>query len=119
MPRESPAGPLLLALERRDDVALAALLHPAVHLIVDSGDRSGGEVRGRARVTATLRERLTGHPDISLEAVDVNGDPGLALRRRDREVTGVLAIATDPRGRITELWLSTARDKLAHWNRRR
>jgi hypothetical protein len=117
VPRETAARLLLVALEPGDDIALAALLHPAVRLVVDSGDRSGGEARGRSRVTAALRERLTGHPDASLEAVDVNGDPGLALRRVDSRVDAVLAIGVGAGGRITELWLSTAPTKLTHWNR--
>ena len=86
-------------------------------------------MRGRARVIRALRERLATHPDAALEAVHVNGGPGLALRRRDGEVVGVLGLEVgatsdvDARHsggpRLDALWLTTAPGKLAHWNRRR
>jgi hypothetical protein len=115
---DQPAGRLLHALDRGDDVALAAVLHPAAHLVVDTGDASGSELHGRAGVTRELRDRLTGRGDTTLETADVNGAPGLALRRVGGDVIGVLAFETDAGGRITELWLSTVASKLAHWNRR-
>ncbi len=118
MSRERPTARLLHALERGDEVAVTALLHPSAYLVVDAGDRTGGQARGRARVARVLVERLTGHPDASLETVDVNGEPGLALRRADGAVTAVLGLAADARGRATGLWLSTAPAKLTHWNRR-
>lgn len=144
MPRESVARRLLVALERRDEIRLAALLHPSVHLVVDSGDRTGGEARGRARVVRELRERLTSRADASLEVADVNGEPGLALRHVDGDIVGVLGLALErvadsgtqtgasaaraasgrgagghvAAGRVTAIWLSTAPAKLAHWNRR-
>jgi hypothetical protein len=130
--RDGSAARLLSALEQRDDVALASVLHPGVRLVIDSGDATGGRFRGRARVARALRDRLTRQADASLEAVDVNGVPGLALRSRGGLVLGVLSIgvpgaaepgrvaggnADGPGARIDELWLSTAPAKLAHWNR--
>lgn len=117
-PREQPAVRLLHALEQTDELAVLALLHPAVRLTIDAADRTGGRAQGRASVAGILAERLTRHPDASLEPADVNGEPGLALRRSDGVVTAVLGLATDPRDRVTELWLSTAPAKLTHWNRR-
>ena len=144
MRRDDPAARLLVALEGHDDVALASVLNPDARMVVDAGDESGGEVRGRARVIRALSERLSTHPDASLEAVHVNGGPGLALRRRDGEVIGVLCLEVgevdevggvgeagkvgevgevgDVRAgapRVEALWLTTAPGKLAHWNRRR
>lgn len=117
MPRDDLAARLLVALEKWDDLALASVLNPDVHMLIDAGDETGAELRGRARVIRVLRQRLATHPDASLQTVHVNGAPGLALRRHDGEVIGVLSI--DATESIDELWLSTARGKLAHWNRRR
>ncbi len=136
MRHDDLAARLLVALDQRDDVALAGVLNPKARLLVDTGDDTGGEVRGRARVIRALSERLATHPDAALEAVHVNGGPGLALRRCDGEVIGVLCLevgevgavgevgevgeAGDARAaRVEALWLTTAPGKLAHWNRRR
>lgn len=117
MPRDDLAARLLVALEESDDLALASVLNPEVRMVVDAGDESGAELRGRARVMGVLRQRLARHPDASLHTVHANGAPGLALRRHDGEVIGVLSI--DASDVIDELWLSMAPRKLAHWNRRR
>lgn len=129
MQRDDLAARLVVALERLDDLAQASILSPDVRMVVDSGDGTGGELRGRARVTRALEDLLMRHPDASLLTVHVNGGPGLALRRRDGRVVGVLGIevgtgevGTDGVGAgdaIDRLWLSTAPGKLAHWNRRR
>jgi hypothetical protein len=119
--RDDLAARLLVALERCDDLALASVLSPDVRMLVDTGDDTGGELRGRAPVTRALTARLMKHPDASLTAVRVNGGPGLALRQLDGTVVGVLTIDPDLDlgGSIGELWLSAAPGKLAHWNRRR
>ena len=92
-----------------------------MRLLVDAGDETGGEVRGRSRVIRTLSTRRARHPDASLLPAHVNGGPGLVLRRCDGEVVGVLGIGTGTGvdRSIVELWLSTASGKLAHWNGRR
>ena len=110
-----------------DDLALASLLKPDARMVVDTGDDSGSEVRGRGRVAAALRALLARHPDATLEAAHVNGGPALALRRPGAEVIGVLGIEVEagaragvtggPTGAITRLWLSTSPRKLSHWNR--
>ena len=119
MRRDDPAARLLAALGGRDDLALASVLNPDARLVVDAGDESGEEVRGRARVARSLFGLTTRHPDASFEVVHVNGCPGLALRRRTGEVVGVLALDLAPDDTIRELWLSSAPGKLVHWNRRR
>ena len=135
MSRDDLAARLLLALERRDDLALASVLNPDVRMVVDTGDHTGAELRGRAAVTHALTDLHTRHPDASLLTVHVNGGPGLALRRSNGRVVGVLAIDSaldlgldlalaldldlDRSDVIDRLWLSMAPGKLAHWNRRR
>ncbi|MDQ0894939.1 hypothetical protein [Agromyces ramosus] len=117
MQPHDPAARLLVALEQWDDLALASVLNPDVRLVVDSGDDTGGDLHGRAHVTRVLRERLARHPEASLHIVHVNGRSGVALRRHDGAVLGVLSI--EGTETIEALWLSTAPRKLAHWNRRR
>ncbi len=119
MQHDDLAARILAALERGDDLALASILSPDCSLLVDAGDRAADGVRGRARVIRTLRARLTTHSDASLGTVHVNGDRGLALRRGDGEIIGVLVLGRGDDGSVVELWLSTAPSKLAHWNRRR
>jgi hypothetical protein len=110
---------LLAALERRDDLAQADLIHPDCSIVVDTGDPAGGELRGRAHVARALDGLQAGHPDAAFSTVHVNGGPGLALRRHDGTIVGVLVVDVGPDGTIRELWLSAAPAKLAHWNRRR
>jgi len=110
---------LLAALERRDDLARADVLHPDCSLVVDTGDRTGRTLRGRADAAPALAQVQARHPDASYTTVHVNGGPGLALRRRDGTVVGVLVVDVDPDGTIRRLWMSAAPGKLAHWNRRR
>lgn len=86
-------------------------------MVVDTGDETGGEANGRAQVIRTLQARLSERPDAAILTAHVNGSPGLALRRPDDEVVGVLAI--DGSEAIEVLWLSAAPSKLAPWNRRR
>ncbi|ANJ26078.1 hypothetical protein [Agromyces aureus] len=117
MPPRDPAARLLDALEHSNDVALASVLSRDVRLVVDSGDDRGGELRGRALVARELHDLVLRHPDAAWMAVHVNGAAGLAMRRFDGQVVGVLGIQGEPA--IDLLWLSTAPRKLASWNRRR
>ena len=78
MRHDDLAARLLVALDQRDDLALAGVLNPQVRLLVVTGDETGAEERGRARVIRVLRNRLATHPDAALETVHVNGGPGLA-----------------------------------------
>lgn len=125
MSHDDVAARLLIALEHGDEVALASLLTRDARMVVDSGDATGGEVRGRVQVVRALLERRSRHPHASVQAVQVNGGRGLALRRDDGEVIGVMSIDAGRRpgvGRgadtISAVWLSTAPAKLARWNRR-
>ena len=89
MPRDDLAGRLLLALQRRDELLLANLLTSDVVLVVDTGDRSGGELRGRVRVIGALLDLRMPHPDAELEGAHVNGGPGLVVRALDGLVVGI------------------------------
>jgi hypothetical protein len=119
VPREHVGERLLAALRDRDDVALARLLDAEARLTVDTGDHGGGSVRGRARVIRTLDRLLVDRPGTTLDAIEVNGCPGLALRRDDGTVIGVLALEVDADagGTIGQLWLQAAPEKLGSWNR--
>jgi hypothetical protein len=111
------AARLRAALDHGDELALAGALHRDACMVVDSGDEAGGELRGRGRVIGGLRDQLKRHPDASWFTVHVNGRAGLALRRLNGEVVGVLSI--DGTTAIAKLWLCTSSLKLAGWNRRR
>ncbi|MGW9630121.1 hypothetical protein ACWGST_05415 [Agromyces sp. NPDC055520] len=117
MPRYDLATRLHAALDLRDEFALAGALHRDAHMVVDSGDETGGERRGRRRVIRELHRQQARHPDASWCTVHVNGQAGLALQRSSGEVVGVLGL--DGTTAITRLWLCTAPMKLAGWNRRR
>ena len=117
MPLHDAVARLIVALDQRNDVVLAGLLSRDVRFVVDSGDETGCEVHGRAAVARELSRRMAMRPDAALHAAHVNGAPGLALRREDGEVVGVLAL--EGASKIERMWLSTAPAKLAAWNRRR
>ena len=114
---DAAAARLLLALHTHDDVALAGLLDSEVRLTIDAGDPSGGERTGRAAVTRALVAQLAQHPDATLQVVQVNGAPGVAIRRPDGDVTGLISLRTGWPGRIIALWITTAPGKLARWTR--
>ena len=123
MRHDDVAARLLLAVRQGDELALASVLSPEVDLFIDSGDGTGGEQRGRARVIRVLVERLARQADVAIELAHVNGGPGLALRRRDGRVIAVLCFDAggDPAGAsgsgpVVRLWLTTAPGKLEHWN---
>lgn len=118
MPRDDLATRLLLAIRRGDERALASLLNPDVVMIVDTGDQTGGDVRGHARVIRSLLQppRMP-PPDAWLEKVHVNGGPGVAVRAPDGAVIAVLVIDPGSAGdEVGRLWFITAPRKLAHWN---
>lgn len=117
MPPYDLAARLRAALDHGDELALAGVLHRDASMVIDSGDEAGGELSGRGRVIRVLRDRQARHPDASWFTVHVNGQAGLALRRRNGEVVGVLSV--DGTTAIAKLWLSTSPLKLAGWNRRR
>lgn len=116
MPRYDLAARLRAALEHGDELALAGALTRDVSMVVDSGDETGGELHGRARVIRSLRDQLALHPDASFHTAHVNGRPGLTLRRLNGDVVGVLGV--DGEGAIERLWLCTSAAKLRSWNRR-
>ena len=111
------AARLRAALEHGDELALAGVLHRDASMVVDSGDVAGGELRGRTGVIRGLHDLRALFPDASVSTVHVNGQAGLALRRPNGEVVGVLSV--DGTVAIERLWLCTSRLKLAGWNRRR
>lgn len=117
MRRDDIAALLLRALDRHDESALDRLLDSGVRLTIDAGDWTGGTRTGRLAVRRALEALLARHRDAALHVVQVNGAPGLALRRPDGDVVAVMILRTGWRGAIAEAWLTTAPDKLARWNR--
>ena len=117
MRRDDIAALLLRALDHHDESALDRLLDSGVRLTIDAGDWTGGIRTGRDAVRRALAAFIARHRDAALHVVRVNGAPGLALRRPDGDVLGVVILRTGWRGAIVELWLTTAPDKLARWNR--
>jgi hypothetical protein len=113
---DTAAARLLLALDAHDDEALANLLDSEVTLTIDAGDPTGGERRGRGAVTRALMGQVARHPDATTQVVHVNGAPGVAIRRPDGDVIGLISLRTGWRGGILDLWLTTAPGKLARWN---
>ncbi|QAY72562.1 hypothetical protein ET445_03580 [Agromyces protaetiae] len=119
MSREGVASRLLAALRAADDVAYAALVSASVRMVVDSGDAAGGVAAGRAQTAHVFAALLSRHPDASLDTAEANGAPALVLRRPDREAVAVVGLDVDQAGSITAMWVQTAPDKLARWNRHR
>ena len=119
MVREDLAARLVGALGRRDDLALASVLDPGVRMVVDAGDVTGGDRRGRAAVARELTTLLRRHPDAALEAAQANGASAACLRRDSGEAIGVLVVGRCEGGAIVELWLCTATGKLTAWSRQR
>jgi hypothetical protein len=115
VPQVDLAARLRAALEHGDELALAAVLHRDASMVTDSGDDAGGELRGRTNVIRAFHELQRRHPDASFSTVHVNGQPGLALRRLNGEVVGVLSL--EGTTAIARLWLCTSPPKLAGWNR--
>ena len=116
MPRYELAARLRSALDHGDELAMAGVLNADVSMVTDSGDEAGGEVRGRIGVIRAFHELRMRHPDALFSTVHVNGQAGLALRRPNGEVVGILSV--DGATAITRLWLCTSAGKLASWNRR-
>ncbi|MGR0220133.1 hypothetical protein [Agromyces sp. ZXT2-6] len=114
---DTAAARLLLALDAPDDVTIANLLDAEVRLTIDTGDPTGGRRIGRSQVVRALQAQIERQPDAALQVVHVNGAPGVAIRRPDGEVSGLISLRTGWRGSIVELWLTTAPVKLARWNR--
>lgn len=114
MVRENPAARLLAALERRDGRALRRVLSRRVRLVLDSGDASGGVFEGRTRVADAMSGLCWSPPCHVVDTAEVNGRHGAVLRDAEGRVVGVLGLGA--RGRtITDIWATTAPDKIARW----
>lgn len=117
MQRDDVVARLLRGLGGGDDLTLAGVLHPGARMLLDTGDRDGGEIHGRAGVIRGLRALVARHPDAAPEVVRVNGGTGLALRRGDGVVVAVVCLDLDAAEVVTTLWVTAAPSKLGHWNR--
>lgn len=114
MVRENPAARLLAALERHDERALRRILNRHVHMVLDSGDATGGLFDGRKQVSAAMRGLCWSTSDHVVTPTQVNGRPGALLRDPNGRVVGVLGFGIGRRS-ITDIWALTAPDKIARW----
>ncbi len=119
MPHDDVIARLRHALNTGDDLALMVLLDSSVRMLVDTGDDSGGVMRGRPACTARLRAIREAHDSATFVEVSVNGAAGLALREHDGRDAAVLAIGSSANGEVDRLWLSASPHKLLFWNRQR
>ncbi|WP_127792509.1 hypothetical protein [Agromyces sp. LHK192] len=104
------------ALDAHDEIELVRLFTADARLIVDAGDPTGGEWRGRASVARILLDRLADRQDVVFDLVDVNGGPGVSLRGAGGRVIGVVALGIDATGLVEAVWVTTAPRKLTSWN---
>jgi RNA polymerase sigma-70 factor (ECF subfamily) len=102
------------ACERTDAPALAALLHPGVVALIDSGGDLIAEtlpVTGADRVIPELLGAVAG-AGVTVQAV--NGVDGLVVRRGIRVVAIVAFDVADYR--VTRVWITLNPLKLRRWN---
>lgn len=118
MVRDDPAARLLAALERRDGKSLRRTLSRHVHMVLDSGDASGGFFRGRKQVSTAMMGLCWSTAEHSVTPTEVNGRPGALLQDPHGRVVGVLGFGLSRRS-ITDIWALTAPDKIARWRARR
>ncbi|WP_448003437.1 RNA polymerase sigma factor SigJ [Agromyces bauzanensis] len=107
-----------LACESGDLDTLVGILDPEVTSVSDGGGKvraALSPVVGADNVARFLLGILRKATDITVEERDVNGEPGLVVRR-GAQVVGIIALGTD-RGRIREVWIVMNPDKLEAWNR--
>jgi hypothetical protein len=119
VPRDDVVACLLDALLSGDDTALTRLLALDARMVVDTGDASGGVLRGRVECAQRLLALAALFPAASFVTVQVNATPGLALRMPSGVDVGVLSVTSDPVGLIDRLWLSASPHKLTFWNGQR
>ena len=119
MRRDDVIARLLNALHTGDELALASLLDENARMIIDTNDSTGGVVSGRLPCASRLHRLQRSFPDAAFVAVQVNGEPGLALRSPDGFDFAVVGVAQKSDGLISRLWLSAAPQKLEFWNRQR
>jgi len=108
---------LRLAAERGDVAAIAALLDGSVEMVTDGGGRAPADarlVRGAPDVARRIVHVLE-HQPAELAEREINGAPGLVLRRQGA-VSAVVCVSVRHR-RVTDLWVVFNPDKLLHWNR--
>ena len=115
--REAAVHAFRVASEREDLVALAALLHPDVVALVDSGGDLIAPldvIRGAPTVTAEALAHLAPRPDGVVTEQPVNGVPALVLRRGGR-VEAIVSFGFRGR-RISHVWVTRSPQKLRRWN---
>src|SRR5262245_36535881 len=102
------------ACTRGDIEALMSVLDPAVEGEADLGTLRGGihaGAEGRDEVVPRLLALFGPKSGITMTRVEVNGEPGILARRRDR-VFAVMALTIGPDGTVREIHTIVDRAKL-------
>ncbi|SEC12892.1 RNA polymerase sigma-70 factor, ECF subfamily [Paramicrobacterium humi] len=106
-----------VASESGDPVSLAALLDPAVAVVVDAGEESDSSIRvvgGVGDAVALLVHGMAPRPGLVIEERSVNGQAGLMLNHGDEASA---AITIDFTGHlISAVWIRLRAQRLRHWN---
>ncbi|MFF1573120.1 hypothetical protein ACFVWR_10245 [Leifsonia sp. NPDC058292] len=107
-----------IAAESGDAEQLAALLDPAVAVVVDDSEATDGAVRvvgGLADSVALLLHAMTARPGLAIVERSVNSQAGLMLSHDDRVTASMTTDFTG--GLISLIWVRLHPDELRHWNR--
>jgi hypothetical protein len=111
-------GALRRALAHGDGGSVATLLDVDVQLLIDGGGTvsvAEPPLTGVRAVSDRLCRLVAASPLPEIDLADVNGAPGLVLRRGDT-VIGIVGIQTT-RGLITTVFVVLSPTKLEIWNR--
>jgi hypothetical protein len=105
------------AAEHGDAERLAALLDPAVAVVVDNGDldqRSVRVVRGVQDAIALLLHGMASEPGLVIDERPINAQAGLMLSRCGRTLAAMTLDFT--RGFVSVVWIRLHPVQLRHWN---
>lgn len=105
------------AAESGDTERLAAMLDPAVAVVVDAGDRNQPMlrvVRGASEAIALLLHGMAAKPELVIDERSVNAQAGLMLSRGGETIAAMTVDFT--RGLISMVWIRLRPVKLRHWN---
>lgn len=105
------------AAELGDAERLAALLDPAVAVVVDRGDREERAirvVRGVQDAITLLTHGLAPKPGLVIDERSVNAQAGLMLTQSGRTLAAMTVDVT--RGFISVVWIRLHPVRLRHWN---
>lgn len=105
-----------VAAEEADVTRLAALLDPAVAVVVDAGTEQPtmAAVQGRRDAIPVLLDGLRARPALTITERAVNGQAGLMLSRGGELIALITIDFTSKL--ITMIWVRLRPTRLRHWN---